>query len=539
MPLPLRLRISPITRKRLARLRQMKRAYWSLWILVVLYASSLGSALICNDRPLYLRYEGKSYFPAFRYYPQSTFIAGAPDTRCDYHALAARPEFAENEGNYMRWAPVPYGPNQVIEADRVEIPERVDLKLIPWVPSAEARIDRDYRVRVPGYGLGRLLGTESDADTLGMSLADAFRLPRAFRAAAEARFRGEAVPSADWTCLRQDGDATSVQLHLSTFATASDGPREIIKVTLREGVGAGARNLHLVFDGNQELVRDDGATWSAFGEETQGALKEGLAAAMKGPVSPFLVSTEEGTMFEARFDREVVRFPFRPVPGHLLGLDDTGRDVFARLLYGLRTSMTFGLILVVCSLFFGTLIGSLQGYFGGLTDLGGQRFTEVWGALPFLYIMILMGSVYGRGFALLIVCYAIFNWIGMSYYMRAEMLRLRKQPFVEAARCLGLPPRRIMFRHILPNALTPLITLFPFSLVGAIGSLATLDFLGFGLPPPTASWGEMLNQASEHRYAWWLILYPTLALFTVMLLGVFVGEGVRSAFDPRRHSRMQ
>jgi microcin C transport system permease protein len=201
--------------------------------------------------------------------------------------------------------------------------------------------------------------------------------------------------------------------------------------------------------------------------------------------------------------------------------------------------MTFGLILVCCSLFFGTLFGSVQGFFGGLTDLGGQRFTEVWGALPFLYIMILLGNVYGRGFALLIFCYALFNWLGISYYMRAEMLRLRKQPFVEAARCLGLPSWRVIFRHILPNALTPIITLFPFSLVGAIGSLAALDFLGVGLPPPTASWGEMLGQASDYRWAWWLILYPALALFTVMLLGVFVGEGVRSAFDPRRTSRLQ
>jgi microcin C transport system permease protein len=201
--------------------------------------------------------------------------------------------------------------------------------------------------------------------------------------------------------------------------------------------------------------------------------------------------------------------------------------------------MTFGLILVVCSLCIGTVVGSLQGYFGGVLDLAGQRVIEVWSALPFLYVMILMGSIYGPSFQLLIFCYGLFNWIGMSYYMRAEMLRLRKQPFVEAARCLGLPSWKIIFRHVLPNGLVPLITLFPFSLVGAIGSLAALDYLGFGLPPPTPSWGELLAQAQSLRWAWWLILYPSLALFLVMLLGVFVGEGVRNAFDPRRFSKLQ
>jgi microcin C transport system permease protein len=123
--------------------------------------------------------------------------------------------------------------------------------------------------------------------------------------------------------------------------------------------------------------------------------------------------------------------------------------------------------------------------------------------------------------------------------MRAEFLRLRRMPFVEAARCMGIPGRAIMGRHILPNALTPIITLLPFSLVGAIDSLAALDYLGFGLPPPTPSWGELLQQAQQFRWAWWLILYPALMLFVVTLLGVFIGEGVRDAYDPRRFSRME
>jgi microcin C transport system permease protein len=187
----------------------------------------------------------------------------------------------------------------------------------------------------------------------------------------------------------------------------------------------------------------------------------------------------------------------------------------------------------------GTALGAIQGYFGKHLDMAGQRLTEIWSALPFLYVMILLGAVYGRGFILLLVCYALFNWIGISYYIRAEFLRLRHLPFVDAARSLGLPHRTIIFRHILPNAIVPLITFFPFNLVGAIGSLAALDYLGFGLPPPTPSWGELLQQAQQVRWAWWLILYPALALFAVMLLGVFVGEGIRNVFDPRPKTKFE
>ncbi len=539
MRLPLRPKLSPITRKRLRQFRSMKRAYWAFWVLVVLYAVSLGSELICNDRPLYLKFAGESYFPAFRYYPASTFTPGAPETRCDYLALAAQPEFRDGPGNYMLWAPVPYGPNEVIATDRISIPPRVTLKLLPRVRSAELRIDPDLHVVLADYGAGGFFGVDDEA-VVGKRLDEEFRLPGALCQAVKERFAGEAVPSASWDCLRQDGrEGGSVVLHLSTFAEPSAQPRSLIKVIIREQGNQSTGDFLFRFDENQKLVSGDASHWDAIPEAARTVLTESLAKALQEPVEPFLVELADGANFEARIEREVVNYPFRPVSGHWLGLDDTGRDVFARLLYGLRISMTFGLILVVASVAFGILFGSLQGYFGGLVDLSGQRFTEIWGALPFLYIMILLGNVYGRSFSLLIFCYAIFNWIGISYYMRAEMLRLRKQPFVEAARCQGLPSRRIIFRHILPNALVPVITLFPFLLVGAISALTALDFLGFGLPPPTPSWGELLGQAQDYRWAWWLILYPSVALFAVMLLCVFVGEGVRSAFDPRRHSRMQ
>ena len=234
-----------------------------------------------------------------------------------------------------------------------------------------------------------------------------------------------------------------------------------------------------------------------------------------------------------------VSFPFKPCPGHPFGIDAGGRDVYARVVHGLRIALLFGLVLALTGMAFGLAVGAVEGYFGGVTDLTLQRFTEIWSAMPFLYVMIFIGSTVGRSFAVLLVCYAIFNWISVSYYMRAEFLRLRGRTFVEAAKVAGFSTARILFVHILPNALTPLITLFPFLLMGAIGSLAALDFLGFGLPPMTPSCGELMQEAQQFRYAWWLVVFPAAALFLVMLLTVFVGEGLRDAFDPRQQSKLE
>jgi microcin C transport system permease protein len=205
----------------------------------------------------------------------------------------------------------------------------------------------------------------------------------------------------------------------------------------------------------------------------------------------------------------------------------------------MRIALNFGLVLAFSGMIIGLIVGAVEGYFGGKTDIFCQRFTEIWSSVPFLYVMIFIGSTIGRSFTILLLCYAIFNWIAVSYYMRAEFFRLRSRTFVEAAKCQGFSAGRIIFGHILPNALTPLITLFPFLLMGAIASLAALDFLGFGLPPMTPSCGELLKQAQADPSSWWLIFFPAAALFIVMLLTVLIGEGLRDAFDPRQKSKLE
>ena len=226
--------------------------------------------------------------------------------------------------------------------------------------------------------------------------------------------------------------------------------------------------------------------------------------------------------------------PNLPSMRHFLGTDRLGRDILARLLYGFRISMLFALCLTFLMGIFGILIGGIQGYGGGFLDLIAQRFIEIWAAMPFLYVVILLGSLYGRDFGLLIFTVALFNWIGLSYYMRAEFLQGKKQVYVQAARSLGLSKTRIFLGHILPNSLSPLITILPFGLISGITILTALDFLGFGLQAPTPSWGELLKQGlgviREYPH---LTIVTTLALFSTLALATLIGEGVREAFDPR------
>jgi len=229
--------------------------------------------------------------------------------------------------------------------------------------------------------------------------------------------------------------------------------------------------------------------------------------------------------------------PYPPSAEHWLGTDAHGRDILSRLIHGFRICMSFSILLSLFGTFLGIVIGGIQGYFGGKTDIIFQRLIEIWAALPFLYVVILLGSIYGQGFWLLAVIMAAFSWIGLSYYMRAEFYKIKNMQFVKAATVLGLSHKRIFFKEILPNALTPVITLFPFSLIGGIAGLTSLDFLGFGLRPPTPSWGDLLSQGLANLYAPWIAVFTIIALFATLMLAAFIGEGIRDAFDPKSGDR--
>ena len=228
-----------------------------------------------------------------------------------------------------------------------------------------------------------------------------------------------------------------------------------------------------------------------------------------------------------------------PSRTHLFGTDNTGRDVFARLCYAFNISISFGLILTIINYIVGIVIGGSMGYYGGKFDLFFQRLIEIWSSLPMLFVIIIISSILKPSFFLLIGIYTLVNWISMTYLIRAEFYREKAKPYVAAALSMGQSDFKVMFKHILPNSLVPVITYFPFSVVAGISALVGLDYLGFGLPPPTPSWGQMLDVGLSNITKWWMVFAPVSSQFLTLLAIVFIGEGVREAFDPRVYSRLR
>jgi microcin C transport system permease protein len=244
------------------------------------------------------------------------------------------------------------------------------------------------------------------------------------------------------------------------------------------------------------------------------------------PVIPFSYQTPNLEL--------AVPVPSPPSQQNWLGTDDQGRDVLARILYGLRVSLLFGFALTLCAAFIGILIGALQGYYGGWVDLVGQRVLEVWGGLPMLFMVMILVSMFTPSVYWLFVIMLLFGWTALVGLVRAEFLRARNFDYVRAARALGVADRTIIFRHILPNAISSSLSQLPFMLTANITALTALDFLGYGLPPDAASLGELLLQGKNNLNAPWLALSGFFTLALVLSLLIYVGEATRDAFDPRR-----
>jgi microcin C transport system permease protein len=224
----------------------------------------------------------------------------------------------------------------------------------------------------------------------------------------------------------------------------------------------------------------------------------------------------------------------RDIEWNWLGTDDQGRDVVARLIYGFRLSVVFGLVLTIISSVIGVLAGAVQGYFGGRVDLVAQRVIEIWTAIPSLYLLIIVSSIIAPGFFVLLGILLLFSWVSLVGVVRAEFLRARNFEYVRAARALGLSDAKIMFKHLLPNAMVATLTFLPFLLNGSIATLTSLDFLGFGLPPGSPSLGELLAQGKANLQAPWLGITGFIVIAFMLSLLIFAGEAVRDAFDPRK-----
>jgi microcin C transport system permease protein len=363
-----RVALSPINKRRWQNFKANRRGYWSLWVFLVLFVLTLFSEFIANDKPFYIRYEGKSYFPVFVTYAETTF-GGDFETAADYRD--------------------PY--------------------------------------------LQKLI-----ADKGGTTI---------------------------WPLIRYSYDTHN--LDLPTPAPSKP-------------------------------------TWMLTEKECQPVVeRKGLKSC-------------------------------RDLEYNWLGTDDQGRDVVARLFYGFRISVLFGLALTIISSIIGVAAGAVQGYFGGWVDLLFQRFIEIWTTIPELYLLLIISSVLVPGFFTLLGIMLLFSWVSLVGLVRAEFLRGRNFEYIQAARALGVSNTVIIFRHLLPNAMVATMTFLPFILSSSVMTLTGLDFLGFGLPPGSPSLGEMLSQGKANVQAPWLGLAGFFSIATMLSLVIFIGEGVRDAFDPRK-----
>jgi microcin C transport system permease protein len=368
-----RVSLSPLNRRRWENFKRNRRGYVSLWIFVVLFVISLFAEFIANDQPLYIRYDGKSYFPIFATYPDTAFgDKGDPNligTAADYRDDPYLKELIANKGGWMIWPPI--------------------------------RFHYDTHVSNP---------------------------PSPF----------PSKPT--WALTKEDCDKAAE----GKFATCGD--------------------------------------------------------------------------LEANW----------------LGTDTQGRDVVARLIYGFRISVLFGLILTILSSVIGVAAGAVQGYFGGWIDLLFQRFIEIWTSVPELYLLLILSAVLVPGFFVLLGILLLFSWVRLVGLVRAEFLRGRNFEYIMAARALGVSNAVIMFRHLLPNAMVATMTFLPFILSSSVMTLTALDFLGFGLPPGSPSLGELLNEGKSNVTAPWLALSGFFTVAIMLSLLIFIGEAIRDAFDPRK-----
>lgn len=452
-----KIKLDPITKRRVERFRRIKRGYYSLLILTIGVVLSVFASYLAESRALLVLHNGSIYLPTFEFYDMNTFGQEPPP---DWN-------MGELEAEYFRlqreWDMERY----YFEREREEIGDG-------------AQALADLEARYPNRGNYVIM------------------------------------PPIPWNPYQSDFWFNEILNDIQTLLD-SGNRADAEYLARRDGL---VELADAILSGEIESILSDpelSATGDLAGLARSGAI-ESIAGFGTPPPNP------------PSFARE-----------HYLGTDTQGRDVAARLLYGFRISIFFALFLVLISQVIGTFVGSLQGYLGGRFDIVSQRVLEILISIPFLYVVIILAALFVPSFWLLLTVMAIFQWINITFYMRTEMYREKTREYCLAARSYGASHFRIVFRHLLPNCLTPLVTFTPFAIVTAIFALTALDYLGYGLPAPTPSWGEMIDQAlqPENRDKLWLTFAPFGAITITLVLVVFIGESVREAFDPKQYAKYE
>lgn len=450
-------KLDPITRRRFAKFRRIKRGYYSLLILLFAIVLSIFAPFLAESRALFVYYNGQWFFPTFQYFSMDTFGQTPP------------PGWSQGD----------------LETEYLRLQREWDA-------------DRHFYERA-------VLEANRDPQKLQEAMA---QYPN--------RENFVVLPPIPWDPYQSDFWYNEIPNEIQTLLTAKDNA----------GAERLARRDHL--DELADLIN-------------AGEIETILADKMRSPTGNIIGLAKSGTMPSIAKLGQVPPTAPDTLRRHYLGTDSQGRDVASRLLYGFRISIFFALFLVFIGQVVGTVIGSLQGYLGGRFDIFSQRIIEILVSIPFLYVVIILAALMTPNFWLLLGIMSIFQWISITFYMRTEMYREKTREYCLAAKSYGASHWRIIFRHLLPNCLTPLVTFTPFAVVGAIFALTGLDYLGYGLPPPTPSWGELIDQAllPENRDKLWLTIAPFTAITVTLVLVVFIGESVREAFDPKQYAKYE
>jgi microcin C transport system permease protein len=451
------IKLDPITRRRFARFRKIKRGYYSFLILMAAIVLSIFAPYLAESRALLVIYQGKVFFPTFQYLNMATFAQVPP----------------------------------------------------------------------PGWGAG-------DLETEYLRLKHEWQVERYFYNREKAQAGNDAQKLAGLAMKYPDRGSYVIMPMIPWDAYQSDFWYNEILNDIQPLLNAGNR------EGAERLARRDRLDELADAINS-GAIDQILKDKKRSATGDLMGLARSGTMASLSGLGSTPPTPPDFRRGHYFGTDAQGRDVASRLLYGFRISIFFALFLTFFGQVIGTIIGSLQGYLGGRFDIISQRIIEILISIPFLYVVIVLAALIVPSFWMLVGIMAVFQWISITFYMRTEMYREKTKEYCLAAKSYGASHWRIIFRHLLPNCLTPLVTFTPFAVVGAIFALTSLDYLGYGLPAPTASWGELMDQAlqTENRDKLWLTLAPFGALTITLILVVFIGESVREAFDPKQYAKYE
>lgn len=472
-----RFTLDPLTKKRIMRFKQIKRAYVSFVVMVATLVIALFAELLINKRPLLMWVDGSLYFPIYgkMNYNKDFGFADNDNSEVNYREFKKFLKETKRGGLIL-----PIVPFDAFEIDSAEAPLSLTFSGTPCLGIA---VDKDSDKPSADRNEYRWFDTNESESIIHVGDVEQYM----------------------WIKY----SATDAKGTNTKLSNSPDSSKQYIGFAWNKNSKArsdvhGDYTWFKIGSNNNSFKQPNGKyTWVRYASNNKGHIMHPLPPSFK--------------------------------TGHLLGTDRIGRDVLARLVYGYRIAILFSLLYVFITFFIGIVVGVLMGYYGGMFDTVFQRFIEIWEQIPFLYMVMILSAIFAPSFAIFLLIFVLFGWTGKTWVARAMTYRERERDYILAARSMGASTWRIVSVHVIPNIIVIILTSLPFAISGGISSLTSLDFLGYGLRPPTPSWGELLNVGiATFKNAPWILTSITVAMVCILVMITFIGEGLRDAFDPRR-----